>query len=148
MGFDMEIRKRSQNHELGQNLLEFALVLPMLMIVMFGVLDLGRVFFATISLTNAAREGVRYLTIHPDDVANDSAAFWGSKVAAIDEANYSGISLGAGQVTVICSNADGDDYCDSGSPATVTVTYNFDLVLGWFLPTPITLTRSAVMLVP
>jgi Flp pilus assembly protein TadG len=144
----MENRIHSQARESGQNLLEFALVLPMLMIIAFGVLDLGRVFFATISLTNAAREGVRYLTIHPDDVSNDSADFWGSKSAAMDEANYSGISINAGQVTVLCSNADGDDYCDSGSPATVTVTYDFDLVLGWILPTPITLTRSAVMIVP
>ena len=48
----------------GQNILEFALVLPFLAIVVFGALDLGRVFFATIGLTNAAREGVRYLTMH------------------------------------------------------------------------------------
>ena len=142
------LKPQQRKREGGQNLLEFALVLPMLLIVAFGVLDLGRIFFATIGLTNAAREGVRYLTIHPDDVSNDYAAYWGSKSAAIDEANYSGISVSDGQVTVTCSNADSDDYCDSGTPATVTVTYDFDLVLGWVLPTPITITRSAVMVVP
>jgi Flp pilus assembly protein TadG len=142
------MRPQHRKKEHGQNLLEFALVLPMLAIVVFGVLDLGRVFFATISLTNAAREGVRFLTIHPNDISNEYEAFWGAKSAAIDEANYSGISVSASQVDVICSNADSDDYCDSGSPASVTVTYDFDLVLGWVLPTPITLTRSAVMLVP
>lgn len=145
---DNHMRSQQRKREYGQNILEFALVLPMLAVVVFGVLDLGRVFFATISLTNAAREGARYLTIHPDDVSNEYAAYWGAKSAAIDEAHYSGISIIESQVDVVCSNADSDDYCDSGSPATVTVTYDFDLVLGWILPTPITVTRSAVMLVP
>ena len=142
------LKSQPRKKERGQNILEFALVLPMLIVVVFGVLDLGRVFFATIGLTNAAREAVRYLTIHPDDVSNSYAAYWGAKSAAIDEANYSGISINESQVDIACSNADSDDYCDSGTPATVTVTYDFDLVLGWILPTPITLTRSAVMIVP
>jgi Flp pilus assembly protein TadG len=145
----MEIQKYStKNLERGQNILEFALVLPMLLIVLFGVLDLGRIFFASISLTNAAREGVRYLTIHPDDVSHDYDAFWGSISAVIDEANYSGFSIGETNIIVSCSNSDSDDYCDSGTPATVSVTYDFDLILGWVLPTPITITRSAVMMVP
>jgi Flp pilus assembly protein TadG len=141
-------RFRKDIHNQGQNLLEFALVLPLLIIVLFGVLDLGRVFFASISLTNAVREGARYLTLNPDDVVNDYSPFWKSKSAVIDEAAYSGITIGEGQVTVSCSNADGDDYCDSGSPATVEVSYDFDLVLGWILPSPITVTRSAVMIIP
>ena len=133
----------------GQNLLEFALVLPLLLIVLFGVLDLGRVFFTTITLTNAAREGARYLTLHPDDVVNEYSPYWGSKAAAIEEANYAGISVGEGQVTVNCSNVDDEsDYCDSGSPATVEVTADFELVLGWILPSPITITRRAEMIVP
>lgn len=129
----------------GQNILEFALVLPFLAVVLFGVLDLGRVFFATIGLTNAAREGARYLSLNPDDV---SSSFWGAKTAAIDEANYSGITLISSNVAVSCSNNDDVDYCDSGTPATVTVTHDFGLVLGWVLPGPITITRSAEMIVP
>ena len=132
----------------GQGILEFALVLPVLFLVVFGVLDLGRIFFATIGLTNAAREGVRYLTLHPDDVSNELGAFLGSTAAAIDEANYSGLSVSGSQVAVNCANTDGDDFCDSGTPATVTVTFDFDLILGWVLPSPITITRSAVMIVP
>ena len=133
----------------GQNLLEFALILPLLAIVVFGVLDLGRVFFASIGLTSAAREGVRYLTMHPNDISNDSGAYLGSKVAAVNEANYAKISITETNVNVTCSNIDDDsDFCDSGTPATVTVTYDFDLILGWVLPGPITVTRSAEMIVP
>jgi Flp pilus assembly protein TadG len=141
-------KKFQRNYERGQNIIEFALVLPLLLIILLGVLDLGRVFFGAISLTNAAREGVRYLTMHPDDVVNEYTPYWGSKSAAMDEANYSGISISESDVDVDCSNADGDDFCDSGTPATVEVTYVFDLVLGWILPDSITLTRRAVMMVP
>lgn len=141
----MKIRKSSQNGERGQNLLEFALVLPLLVFVVFGVLDLGRVFFATIGLTNAAREGARYLTLHPDDV---DISFVGAKGAAVDEANYGDIPITVGDVSVTCTNTDDDaDYCDSGTPATVTVDYEFDLVLGWIFPT-IQLSRSATMVIP
>ncbi len=132
----------------GQNILEFALVLPFLAIIVFGALDLGRVFFASIGLTNAAREGARYLTMHPDDVSNDYGSYWGSEAAAIDEANYSGITLISSNVDVNCSNNDDVDFCDSGTPATVTVTYDFELILGWILPNPITVSRTAEMIVP
>jgi Flp pilus assembly protein TadG len=135
-------------NQIGQNILEFALVLPFLAIVVFGVLDLGRVFFATIGLTNAAREGSRYLTMYPNDVTNESGAYFGSKAAVLEEATLSGITLIGSDVTVSCSNVDGDDFCDSGTPATVSITYNFDLVLGWVLPSPIAITRSAEMIVP
>jgi hypothetical protein len=148
-GRQMDFQGNSDNsYSQGQGILEFALVLPLLFLVVFGVLDLGRIFFATIGLTNAAREGVRYLTLHPDDISNDLGSFLGSKAAATDEANYAGLAVSGSQVTVTCSNTDGDEFCDSGTPATVTVTYNFDLILGWFLPSPITIARSAVMIVP
>jgi Flp pilus assembly protein TadG len=133
----------------GQSLVELALVLPILLLIVFGVLDLGRIFFATINLTNAAREGVRYLTLHSNDVSNVSGAFAGSKAAALGEASYGGIPSSDVQVTVSCTNEDDDPKtCDSVTPATVTVTYDFDLVMGWILPSPITLSRSAVMMMP
>jgi hypothetical protein len=145
----MDFGKKIQRfNDKGQNILEFALILPFLIIVLFGVLDLGRVFFASINLTNAAREAVRFLTLHPDDIANEYIPYWGSKKAAIEEAGYSGISLNESDVIVDCPDVDNDDFCDSGNPATVEVTYDFELVLGWIIPSPITVTRTAVMIVP
>lgn len=41
----------------GQALTEFAFLLPVFLIILGATLDLGRVFYAQISLTNAAREG-------------------------------------------------------------------------------------------
>jgi Flp pilus assembly protein TadG len=135
---------RKNNH--GQGLLELALVLPFLMVIVFGVFDLGRVFFTTITLVSAAREGARHLTVYPDDVSND---FNDTYLVTQQEARNSGIDLTEEQVTITCTNSDDDsDHCDGGYAAMVTVTQDFDLILGWLLPSPITITRTAQMVVP
>jgi Flp pilus assembly protein TadG len=41
----------------GQGFVEFAFILPVFLLIFAATLDLGRVFYAQISLTNAAREG-------------------------------------------------------------------------------------------
>jgi hypothetical protein len=48
----------------GQSLVEFALVLPLLVIVLSGILTLGIGVFYQQQLTNAAREAARYAAIH------------------------------------------------------------------------------------
>jgi Flp pilus assembly protein TadG len=47
----------------GQSLVEFALVLPLLMILVFGIIDFGMGLRSYISLTNATREGARFAAI-------------------------------------------------------------------------------------
>ena len=51
----------------GQSLVELALVLPMLILILAGVLDLARVYDAHVSITNASREGARYAIVHGSD---------------------------------------------------------------------------------
>ena len=43
----------------GAAAVEFALVLPLLLLVLFGIIDFGRALNAQLTLTQAAREGVR-----------------------------------------------------------------------------------------
>jgi Flp pilus assembly protein TadG len=139
------IRKMKARNQ-GQGLLEFALALPFLMVVVFGVFDLGRVYFSTIILTSAAREGARYLSVNPDDVPY----FNNTRVVTDLEARNSGIDLN--NVDISCTNGGVDDddvsRCDSGEGAVVSVTHGFELVLGWLLPSPITISRTAQMVVP
>jgi Flp pilus assembly protein TadG len=47
------------NRESGAAAVELALVLPMLLMLIFGIVDFGRAYNAKISLTQAAREGAR-----------------------------------------------------------------------------------------
>ena len=119
------------------------------MVILFGVLDLGRVYFSMITLTSSAREGARYLTLHSDDISNPLGVFRDTKLIAVKEANYAGINISTDQVSVTCANVDDEpNNCDGGKPAIITITQNFELILGWVLPSPITITRSAEMMVP
>jgi Flp pilus assembly protein TadG len=53
--------------EIGQSLVEFALMLPILLLILAGVLDLGRMFYSYIAVTDAAAEGAAYAAIYPND---------------------------------------------------------------------------------
>lgn len=48
----------------GQSLVEFALVLPILILMLVGTLDLGRVVLANDTVSTAAREAARYAIVH------------------------------------------------------------------------------------
>lgn len=43
----------------GQSAVEFALILPVLLLLVFGITEFGRLFIANLTLENAAREGAR-----------------------------------------------------------------------------------------
>jgi Flp pilus assembly protein TadG len=53
------IRRRREKGEKGQALVEFALLVPIFLILVFAIVDFGMGFHAWISVTNAAREGAR-----------------------------------------------------------------------------------------
>src|SRR3954454_12783650 len=48
---------RRRSFQRGQSLVELALIAPIMMIVLAAALDLGRLFYSQITVTNAAREG-------------------------------------------------------------------------------------------
>lgn len=50
----------------GQSLVEFALVLPILLLITLIALDFGRAFFAWVTVTNASRAGAAYAASHPN----------------------------------------------------------------------------------
>jgi Flp pilus assembly protein TadG len=70
----MRIRDRGER---GAAAVEFALVLPVLLMIVLGTIDWGWYFFVSQVVTNAAREGARVgsLTAYdPDDSGKDAAA--------------------------------------------------------------------------
>ncbi|MEE9599008.1 MAG: TadE family protein [Anaerolineales bacterium] len=54
-----------ESNELGQSLVEFALSLVIILTLLAGVVELGRVFFAYIIIRDAAQEGAVYGSIAP-----------------------------------------------------------------------------------
>ena len=57
----------------GQALAEFALVFPIAMAVIFGIIVFGLWVFYQQQLTNVAREGARYAAIHSPSMAETSS---------------------------------------------------------------------------
>lgn len=60
--------------ECGQSLVEFALILPVLMLMLVGTLDFGRVVLANDTISNAAREAARYAIVHGSTAASGCPA--------------------------------------------------------------------------
>ena len=58
-------RPRRAARSRGQTIVEFALILPVLILLLLMAIDFGRVFLGWISLNNAARVGANYAALHP-----------------------------------------------------------------------------------
>jgi len=53
------VRRLRRQQERGQSLVEFAVVLPIFLLVVFGLVDVGRLVYTNATLSQAAREGAR-----------------------------------------------------------------------------------------
>lgn len=76
----------------GQGLVELALAIPVLLIILLGTVDMGRMFFDYIEIRNAAREAAGHVARNPDelDVARDRAIAHGIPAGASVSVSCSG----------------------------------------------------------
>jgi Flp pilus assembly protein TadG len=58
----------------GQSLVEFALVLPVFVVILFGIMEFGRLWEVSNILTSAAREGARVAAVSEPDVEKAKTA--------------------------------------------------------------------------
>jgi Flp pilus assembly protein TadG len=58
----------------GQELVEYALALPIFLMIVMGIVDLGRVVYYNSAIHNSVREGARYGIIYPADWVGIEAA--------------------------------------------------------------------------
>jgi hypothetical protein len=59
----------------GQTTAEFALTLPILLILLFGIIEFGRIFQAWVTLQNAARTAARFASTGRPFVGDDTGGF-------------------------------------------------------------------------
>ena len=111
---------RHPRGEKGQSLTEFALVLPVLLIILAGVLDLGRLYYSYIAVTDAAAEGAAYAALHPQESRR------GEVLRRAQEASHGLVQVDSGMVKVECPTV------ASGAPITVTVSYSFTVATPLF----------------
>lgn len=58
----------------GQALMEFALVIPLVILMLLGLFDFGRAIYAFNTVSNAAREAARVAIVNPDEAAIQAEA--------------------------------------------------------------------------
>jgi len=127
----------------AQALVEYALILPILLLLILGVMDFGRMFYTKMILTNAAREGANYLAYFPEDADN---GYVDTFAAIYDDAKSS-------NVEVIDTDVTYSGCCTRGLPVEVTITKIIDLIFDGFLQTfgllggPVQLTSTVKMMV-
>lgn len=119
----------------GQALVEFALVLPVLVLLLFASVDFSRAFFTLQAVTHASREGAR------------SGIVSGATAADVNGAvNTRLVSAGLTQTASV--TVTGVDGAASGDPTTVTVSYPFQTLGGSLIPGwsgTVTLSQTTVM---
>lgn len=118
----------------GQALVEIALVLPLLLIILVGIIDFGRIFHGYIVITQAAREGARWGALGYDDTKITAAV--SDATATLDPAN---LTLSVEPEAASRS---------PGEQIIVQITYKVYLTtpfLSAVLPNPVQLTAKTIM---
>lgn len=132
------IRRKGRDGEKGQSLAEFAMVVPIFLILVFAIVDFGMGFHAWITVTNAAREGARIGAVGADESTIEDRVL--DTVGSLDEDDL--------QITIV--NAGGSP----GESVSVDVAYDYELItplsnlLGFFgggIGSPINFSSEAEM---
>lgn len=100
----------------GQSLVELALVLPILLILLVGTIDVGRLLFASVAMEEAAQEGALYAAFEPSPSPTLEDA-----VRARVQASSNADEVSAATVSASCA--------PSPSPGAITVTAEYDYPL-------------------
>lgn len=120
----------------GTSTLELVIVLPTLLLVLFGSIELSRMWMTMNLVTQAAREGARVAVV---------TAPWDGGATALSRIDQvlQGANLTAAARNVACAGG-----CTANSMVTSTVTVNFQTLFPVMLPGlagPLALTGQAVM---
>jgi len=127
----MTIRKKIIIQQQGQSLVEFALIMPILVIILFGIIEWGRLWMTMNVLSGAAREGARVAAVTAPDPALVQNAVANVQTAA---------NITGGTITVSAP--------DAANQVTVAVQFNYTVLTGALVPGlggTLQLTRRAVM---
>jgi Flp pilus assembly protein TadG len=143
---------RLLHDERGQALAEFALVLPLILLFIAGVVEMGRAWNIKQVVTDAAREGARYTVVQDANIPD---------LAAVQTKVEERLALGGVTESTITFSSDDPDCAvvancfhqnaGIGKEMTVSVSTPFQMnligtLLGWAGgPTTITITTNATM---
>jgi len=119
----------------GQALVEFALILPLLLMLLFGVFEFGRAMFIKNTLNNAARAAVRVAVVTPN--LNDNSYNAGdlstrsttdNVQAKIYDSLFS-IDKSTATASIVIARKSPTTYAQSNDTVTITVICNFESIV-------------------
>lgn len=116
--------------ERGAAAVEFALLVPVLVMLLLGIMEFGRAFNTQTILANAAREGARSMAINNSQTD--------ARTAAKNAATLLNPTLADGDIAFSGAT------CSVGSQMTVTITYSLSSMTG--IAGPFTMTGKGTML--
>jgi Flp pilus assembly protein TadG len=125
-------RSRMWREERGAAAAEFGLILPVLLLILFGIIEFGRMWNVRQTLTDAAREGARVAAVG-NGIINPVTALQDSVVAIVENsARNARLDLTA--LTISHDQVGGG----TGNPVTVNLLYDYDPLFGrWVLPSSV-----------
>ena len=116
---------RSQRDR-GASLVEFALVLPLLLTLVFGIMEAGWLFSQQVEVRNAAREGARIAAVSDPDISGDGA--FTSADVVLRTCDALNLSNGSAVISLTASGT------DVGDTANITVTSTYESITGFLDP--------------
>ncbi len=137
----------------GQSIVEFALLIPVLLLMLLGAVDLGRAYAEYVAITNAAREGARYGASHFKDAAGNLNTA-GIANRAVQEAALGGLVIDpSADVQIDCSPYGTNTYSAAncaavveGDELRVTITHNFQFLTLYLFRLPsVPMSNLAIM---
>jgi Flp pilus assembly protein TadG len=109
-----------RDDEHGTTLIEFALVVPVVLLLLVGCLDFARAVNAYVIVGNASREGARYASTQPGLSRDEVHSYVAQRIAPLDP-----VALRVEDVTY-ARTSDPRWYTASPAPGTVTVEVRYD----------------------
>ncbi len=138
----------------GAALVEAALVLPLVLMFLFGILEYGRYVMMRQVLTNAAREGARYAQIHTQPVTVNSTTSGNATADVTNVINkaLAGQKLSGQTVSIYAADSQGNNVgswnnAQIGQCVCVEIQGNYPVIVSQllFMPVSIPVTAKSVM---
>jgi Flp pilus assembly protein TadG len=115
-------RRTRKPEEKGAVAVEFAIILPLFLVLVFGIMEFGRAFNIQVSLSEAARESARYAAVHCAQAGYDESDALAAALSAAPS-----VPLDTADVAIQYS---GDGTCAAGNNVEVTVAHTTSYLTG------------------